>query len=555
MSKFHTTLIDNGVTPAELAKAESYQAKYGGELENILVSMGVVSEDRLPHIYATYLGVPMWGLGEVSAWEPSSDVLDFQGLAFLIEKGWIPLECSDDGGWCFLTTSPLDAEARDFLRWRCKRIDVKLTSKAIFDEVLQLQFASEPKAQDFSADISSSEEQRLRDIASEAPTINLLNALITRALDERASDIHIEPTDTGAATRFRLDGVLQERGSIANNLCLPLVSRIKILAGMDISERRRPQDGKFEVKIAGVELDIRASILPLDDGESAVLRLLRKDSLGGDLGGFETLQDVAAAIEHDLQKTSGVILMTGPTGSGKTTTLYSFLNKINDTGIKIITLEDPVEYRLDGVNQVQVNSDIGFDFKAGLRSVVRQDPDVIMVGEVRDAETAQIALQSALTGHLVFSTLHTNDAPSAFTRLLDLGVPEYLLNAALVSVLAQRLVRKVCTACAIPRELTADMEVQYQLSDLATRFNIGDVNLVEAHGCHQCSGSGFKGRIPIIEYLQVDDDIRLLSKNDQFLSQARLHNKAKGFRTLREDGLVRAIRGETTIEEVLRVCG
>jgi general secretion pathway protein E len=324
---------------------------------------------------------------------------------------------------------------------------------------------------------------------------------------------------------------------------------------MDIAERRRPQDGKIETRVANVVLDIRASALPLDEGESVVLRLLRKDALSYSFNNLALLPDTAKAIQEDLSRTTGVILMTGPTGSGKTTTLYTFLSQLNKPGVKIITLEDPVEYQLDGLNQVQVNSDIGFDFKAGLRSVVRQDPDIIMVGEIRDAETSRIALQSALTGHLVFSTVHTNDAASAFTRLLDLGVQEYLLNAALVSILAQRLVRRVCEHCAETSDSKDEDMARYGLNALVDRFSIDNPTLLKAKGCEACNHTGYQGRLAVIEYLRVDDHIKQLPKNDQFLAAAAKSNRDQGFRNLFEDGAMRALMGETTLEEVLRVCG
>jgi general secretion pathway protein E len=264
--------------------------------------------------------------------------------------------------------------------------------------------------------------------------------------------------------------------------------------------------------------------------------------------------DLDQKILQDLQTTAGVILLTGPTGSGKTTSLYTFLNKLNTPGVKIITLEDPVEYQLDGINQVQVQSDIGFDFAAGLRSIVRQDPDIIMLGEIRDKETAGIAMQSALTGHLVFSTVHTNDAPSAYTRLLDLGVEEFLLNAALVSIVAQRLVRRLCPHCAVPAENQVELEHKYALQALAERFQI-PLQLKQAKGCEQCNHTGFQGRVAVIEYLRCSDAIKAVPKDQNFIQKARLINKEQGGRTLLEDGLLKAIQGTTTIEEVLRVAG
>jgi general secretion pathway protein E len=302
-------------------------------------------------------------------------------------------------------------------------------------------------------------------------------------------------------------------------------------------------------------LDIRVSALPLQEGESVVMRLLRKDSISYSFDSLDLPPDTKAAISADLARTTGVILMTGPTGSGKTTSLYTFLSHLNQPGVKIITLEDPVEYQLPGLNQVQVRPEIDFDFNAGLRSIVRQDPDVIMVGEIRDQETCRIALQAALTGHLVFSTVHTNDAASAFTRLLDLGVPEYLLNAALLSVMAQRLVRRLCQDCSVPSDSQRDIVDEYQLSGLISRFNVDQPQLRKAVGCESCNHTGYRGRIAIIEYLQVEDRLKVIPKDDQFLSSARQLNAERGFRSLIEDGMLRALQGETTPEEVARVCG
>ena len=379
--------------------------------------------------------------------------------------------------------------------------------------------------------------------------------MITKALARGASDMHLEPYLGRFRVRYRIDGVLHEVDNLAPKMQLPITTRLKILSGMDIAEKRRPQDGKIEMRIANQELDIRVSALPLNEGESIVLRFLRKESIRYDMSVLGLSEDTQRLIQQDLAKTTGVILLTGPTGSGKTTTLYTFLNELNTEDVKIITLEDPVEYQLEGINQVQVNNEIGFDFAAGLRSIVRQDPDIIMVGEIRDAETARIALQSALTGHLVFSTVHTNDAASAYTRLLDLGVEEFLLNAALVSVVAQRLARKLCQYCAKPAGNAEELIVKYELAMLREKSGLKKLNVLEAVGCDKCNGSGYKGRIAINEYLRSDDEIKLLPKNDQFISKAQAYNDSLNRRNLLKDGLYKVINGVTTIDEVLRVAG
>jgi general secretion pathway protein E len=367
--------------------------------------------------------------------------------------------------------------------------------------------------------------------------------------------MHIEPQGGAARVRFRIDGVLHEIDTIAAAMVLPSVTRLKILAGMDIGERRRPQDGKIELRVAGEDVDVRASVLPATGGESAVLRFLRKTSLVYDMKELGLSEDIEKLVLQDLAVTSGVILLTGPTGSGKTTTLYTFLSRLNRREVKIITLEDPVEYQLSGINQVQVQPAIGFDFANGLRSIVRQDPDIIMIGEIRDKETAGVAMQSALTGHLVFSTVHTNDTPSAYTRLLDLGVEEYLLNAALRSIIGQRLARRLCPHCARPEPEADKLFDDLRLAPLAARTGIQNVTLLEAVGCDACGGTGYKGRVAVAEYLRCDEHIKAMDKGPEFLANARRHAATQGWRTLLEDGYVKAMRGVTTIAEVLRVAG
>ncbi|MBU2677811.1 MAG: GspE/PulE family protein, partial [Gammaproteobacteria bacterium] len=390
--------------------------------------MGSLPSEDLPAIYSRWFGVPVLSEREFRDWRlpPGSEELP---LAFLFEHGWLPWEKGADG-WVFATSSPYDLEVNAWLAETGWRAQLRLLASDDF-EALRARLGIDNRESQLDG-LSLVEEDRLRELASEAPTVNLLNSLIAKALRRNASDMHIEPQGGRARVRFRIDGVLHEIESIPSAMVLPIITRLKILAAMDIAERRRPQDGKIELRIGGEDVDIRVSALPLGEGgESAVLRFLRKAALVYDMSLLGISPDIEARILEDLAITSGVVLMTGPTGSGKTTSLYTFLSRINNPDVKIITLEDPVEYQLAGVNQVQVQPDIGFDFARGLRSIVRQDPDIIMVGEIRDRETASVAMQSALTGHLVFSTVHTNDAPSAFTRLLDLGVEEFLLNAAL----------------------------------------------------------------------------------------------------------------------------
>lgn len=540
-----------GVAEAEIEKAKSFQLKYGGQLENILQSMGSLSSEALPELYSQLLRLPLLSDLEVSELEMQAPDVDLP-LAFLMERGWL-VAGMQHNVVLMLTCAPLDKDVQEVLSSCCYQFELRLVNREQFN-LLQSK-VEKPAEHHDSNQLNSVEEARLREMASEAPTVNLLNALITRALRLRVSDMHVEPSQGRAKVRFRIDGVLQDIETIPTHLVLPVTTRLKILSGMDIAEKRRPQDGKIEMRIGGIDLDIRVSALPLNDGESLVMRFLRKDSIKYDMEVLGIAKDIESQVLQDIRTTAGVILLTGPTGSGKTTSLYTFLHRLNSPEIKIITLEDPVEYQLEGVNQVQVQPDIGFDFAAGLRSIVRQDPDVIMLGEIRDKETASIAMQSALTGHLVFSTVHTNDAPSAYTRLLDLGVEEFLLNAALVSIVAQRLVRCLCPHCSIPAEDLEVLIARYQLQSVADRFNTGHIGLKQSVGCEHCNHTGFKGRVAIIEYLRCDDEIKQIPKDESFILKAKDTNRKRGGRNLLEDGILKALQGTTTLDEVLRVAG
>jgi general secretion pathway protein E len=538
------------ILPEDLNKAENYQSRFGGRLDQILVNMGSLPDDQVPILYSKYLNLPLL---DFTQWqEEPAIILDQQDLAFLLDKQWVPLSKADNN-WIFACRFPLELSVNEWLSQ--KNIDATIFLADESDiQALSTKFEQQQSIAE-NEEFNGDEEERLRELATEAPTVNLLNSLISRALRQGASDMHLEPYKGRYRARFRVDGVLHEAEVLAPRMQLPIVTRLKILSGMDIAEKRRPQDGKIEMKIANQELDIRVSALPLNDGESMVLRFLRKDNVQYDMSVLGLSSDIETMIREDIKTTAGVVLLTGPTGSGKTTTLYTFLNALNNDDVKIITLEDPVEYQLPGINQVQVNSDIGFDFSAGLRSIVRQDPDIIMLGEIRDKETAQVALQSALTGHLVFSTVHTNDAASAYTRLLDLGVEEFLLNAALVSIVAQRLARKVCIECAEPDPQAEQIIDKYQLNNLAEKFSLSTISLMRGKGCVHCAQSGYKGRMAVTEYLRCDDEIKAMPKDSDFISKAKKHNAAKQRRTLLEDGLYKAILGLTTVDEVVRVAG
>lgn len=399
----------------------------------------------------------------------------------------------------------------------------------------------------YSLDADLEMTDQIRDMASEAPVIKLVNHIIAEAIEKRASDIHLEPFAEDLGLRYRIDGMLHKFEAPPKRLYPAISTRIKIMAKMDISERRLPQDGRIKLKIMGKDIDMRVSTLPTLFGEGVVMRILDRGNLTLDLEhlGFPVKQ--LEQLERLIRKPYGKLLVTGPTGSGKTTTLYAALDKINTPDKKIITIEDPVEYQMRGVNQIHVKPQIGLTFSSGLRSIVRQDPDVIMVGEVRDSETADISIQAALTGHLVFSTVHTNDAAGAITRLLDMGVESFLISSALIGVLAQRLVRVICEHCKEPAHLSERL-----LTEMGPWTN-GSLETFQGKGCKKCSSTGFRGRTGIYELLVVDDDIRelILAKSSAQIIKEKA--REKGMITLRQDGWDKVVRGLTTVQEILRV--
>jgi general secretion pathway protein E len=390
------------------------------------------------------------------------------------------------------------------------------------------------------------EPRDLLDADDEAPIIRLVNSLLFQAVKDRASDIHIEPFEREVSVRFRIDGLLYDVLKPPRRYHPTIVARIKIMAGLDIAEKRLPQDGRLRFRAAGRDIDVRVSIVPTQFGERAVLRLLDRtgalltlEQLG--LGG-----DNLAQIEKLIHKSHGIILVTGPTGSGKTTTLYAALSRLNSSLRNIITIEDPIEYQLHGVGQIQVNPKIDLTFANGLRSILRQDPDIIMVGEIRDGETAEIAIQAALTGHLVFSTLHTNDSFGALSRLIDMGIEPFLVSSSLIGVMAQRLVRRVCPNCRQPSVATQAEQDEIGLA-------AGTPIFVAGPGCEACKGTGYRGRTGIHELLVLDDPIRALVMQRSDASAVRRHATSLGMPTLRDDGAAKVKAGETTVEEVLRV--
>jgi type IV pilus assembly protein PilB len=394
---------------------------------------------------------------------------------------------------------------------------------------------------------SSIDLESLMEIQDAAPVRKLLNMVMLLAIKDRASDIHFEPFEDEYKMRYRCDGVLYEMVPPPRHLAMAISTRIKVMANLDIAERRLPQDGRIELNVGGNSVDMRVSILPTMFGESCVIRVLDRGNVGLDLNRVGLQPSMLAQFRDMIRKPNGIILVTGPTGSGKTTTLYSALNELNEITEKIITTEDPVEYDIDGIVQVPINSDIGVTFAAALRAILRQDPDKILVGEIRDLETAQIAVQSALTGHMVFSTLHTNDAPSTITRLRDMGLETFLITATLEGILAQRLVRKICEDCRTEFEPSPDiiMELNLRPQDIAgKKFYYGK-------GCDRCNNSGHRGRMGIFELVIMNDELRDLVSNGASTDQMRNACRKQGMTTLRESGLAAIFSGQTTIDEVV----
>ena len=555
---FGEILIESyGVSPADVDSALKFQEKYGGLIGSILMNMGIISEETLVSALSKQLNIGLFQDMDRNNPDMQSASTETLNYSFLLQRNWLPL-FDRSGVTTFAVINPLHYEVIQYLRDKDVRWQPILATESQFRE-LQGEYEASRQADGMdSLDVSGfmdAEVDKLRELASEAPIVNLVNTLLSRAVTRGASDLHFEPFKNMYRVRFRIDGMLHDIDFLPLKMQLPIASRIKIISGMDIAERRRPQDGQISMKVSSKEIDVRVSTLPLSEGESLVLRFLVKESISYNLDYLGIESDLNDKLQQDIVKTAGVILLTGPTGSGKTTTLYSCLNSINSEDKKIITIEDPVEYRLNGINQIQVQHDIGYDFLTALRSILRQDPDVIMIGEIRDAETARVAMQSSLTGHLVFSTLHTNDAPTAYTRLIDLGLQEYLINSSMISVIAQRLVRKLCPECAVPEKTDDSVIRTFALDALAEKYGVAEIRIKTAKGCSLCNNTGYKGRVGIMEYLRCTPEIKSFPKNSAFPTEARRYMAEAGIRHLAEDGFLKCIKGITTMDEVLRVAG
>lgn len=528
-------LVEKGLLrQRDLDQARRLQAEQGSFLTRTLVDLGLVKPRDLLEVESKYFGIPLMLKEDFpSEAPPVSDIPP----AYLRQFRMLPIALEGEQ-LAVATSDPLDLESIASIKALTGR-PVRLVLATESDILAAIDERYGP-AEKHEIDYAGADDiEHLRDMASEAPVIRYVNAMIAQALEERASDIHLEPLEDDCQVRFRIDGILEPRNAPPRPMRAPVVSRLKLMAGLNIAERRLPQDGRIELRILGRDLDVRVATLPTLHGESVALRLLDRATSGGfSLESLGLGEDLLARVARLAGLPHGLLLVTGPTGSGKTTTLHAALKSVNSPTRKIVTLEDPVEYRLEGVTQIHVNPPIGLTFASGLRHIVRQDPDVIMVGEIRDAETAETAVRAALTGHAVYSTLHTNDAASAITRLADMGVERYLLASSVIAVLAQRLVRLLCGHCK-----TAGRN--------ATGPDGRAVRTWQATGCKECRGQGYSGRIGIFELLEITEPIRQSVASDRGATELGDAARQQGMRTLQWDGWQKIERGLTTVEEVL----
>lgn len=548
-------LVTRGLlNDAALERLRPLEAESGERIDHIAVKLGMVSDKDLAGAYAGAVGSPLVTLEDF----PAEAILTERiSAAFAKRAKVIPL-AEDQAVVTVAMADPLDeatvraisfATGRDVSRRAALPADIDTAYDRLYaegrgtvDDIYDSALGGSDAAQE-------SDLERLKDLASEAPVIRLVNSLISRAVEVHASDIHIESTEGGLRVRYRVDGVLREVDAPPGRLRSAIISRLKIMSKLDIAERRLAQDGRIRLAVRGKEIDFRVSTTPAIHGESVVLRILDRGSLALDFTALGFSDDQLPVFLEALHRPHGIVLVTGPTGSGKTTTLYTALSILNTPESKILTAEDPVEYLLDGINQVQMKPEIGLTFASALRSFLRQDPDILMIGEIRDLETAEIAVQASLTGHLVLSTVHTNDAASAVTRLLDMGVENFLLTSTINAVLAQRLVRRLCAHCREPYRPSAELVERLGLPETALR---NGAQMYRAKGCKACN-NGFSGRTMIIELMVIDDQIRNLVLRRAEAREIRDQAVKGGMRTMYLDGLNKALTGATTIEEVLRV--
>ena len=556
LAKLGTTLVDNGaIDRRTLDRARRVAAETRGRLDQVLTQLGLISDRGLAEAYAQLIAAPLVKLADY----PDAPLFcDRLKPKFLRRARALPIAASVDRA-ILAMADPLDVFTRNAISAALGRpvgiaVAVPIELEAALDRLyaeLEEGADGEEILDETAPDAEPAEEdaERLKDLASEAPVIRLVNQLIARAVETHASDIHLEPFPDRLRVRYRYDGVLHEVEPPPARLQAAIISRVKIMARLDIAERRLPQDGRVKLTVRGHEIDFRVSTIPSLYGEKVVLRVLDRTAVEFDYEKLGLPPDVREGLERALDLPNGMVLVTGPTGSGKTTTLYTGLLTLNTVARNVVTVEDPIEYQLTGINQIQVKPQIGLNFASLLRSILRQDPDVIMIGEIRDLETVQIAVQAALTGHLVLSTVHTNSAAATLTRLRDMGLEDYLMTATLRAVLAQRLVRRLCPGCKFPEAAPTALIERFDLARLAKEKAI---TLYHPRGCPECRGTGFRGRRAIAELLvpnRAIDRLIFEGADDAAIERAAVE---QGMRPIFDSGLLAVLEGDTTIEEVVR---
>ncbi len=556
LARLGPALIDSGALDQRtLERARRVAAETGGRLDRVLTQLGLISERGLAEALAQLVAAPLVAPAD---YPDEALFVDRLRPKFLRKVHSLPIAESAERA-VLAMVDPLDVFTRNAVSAAIGRPVAVAVAVPIELEAALDRLYSEPVAEgdgeamldEVVADDEPAEEdaERLKDLASEAPVIRLVNQMIARAVETHASDVHLEPFPDRLRVRYRYDGVLHEVEPPPARLQAAIISRVKIMARLDIAERRLPQDGRIKLTVRGHEIDFRVSTVPALYGEKVVLRVLDRTAVDFDYEKLGLPADVRAGLERALELPNGMVLVTGPTGSGKTTTLYTGLTRLNTTARNVVTVEDPIEYQLTGINQIQVRPQIGLNFASLLRSILRQDPDVIMIGEIRDLETVQIAVQAALTGHLVLSTVHTNSAAATMTRLRDMGLEDYLMTATVKAVLAQRLVRRLCRKCRVPEEAPAALRERFGLDRFA---GAGPITVYHAKGCPDCRGTGFRGRRAIAELLvpsRATDRLIFDGADDTAIERAAVEN---GMRPIFDSGLLAVLEGDTTIEEVVR---
>jgi type IV pilus assembly protein PilB len=557
------TLIADGLLSADqLNEVLDLQKKQGGRLLKLLLDRQHVTEQDMMVSMGRSLGTSPINLGKMRA---PQEIVEMIPKDMALSYKMVPVACL--GKKLFVAMAdPLNVLAMDDLRRvrpNMQIVPLITTEKAVADFLNNAQSPAGGGIEEILKDVDVPDVELAKDkqeeinldqlveSSEEGPVIKLVNLMLVQAIKERASDIHIEPFEKQLRVRYRIDGALYETASPPKSLQSAIASRIKIMASLDIAERRLAQDGRFRIKLAGREVDLRVSVLPTVHGEKIVMRVLDKGTLNLNLESLGLPPDDLQKFKNAIDAPHGMMLMTGPTGSGKTSTLYAVLTQINTTDVNIVTVEDPVEYQLMGVNQVQVKPEIGLTFASGLRSILRQDPDIVMVGEIRDSETADIAVKAALTGHLVLSTLHTNDAPGAIARMVDMGIEPFLVSSSLLMVCAQRLVRKICPHCKEALEVPPDVIQRLAM----TKEDVSGNTYYRGRGCSRCKNTGFLGRLAILEVLPIGDNMREKILHNSSAKIIKDLAQKEGMKTLRMAGMERAKAGLTSLDEVLRVTG